>query len=205
MSRHVDDLTQKDTMNTLEYLATGTLPQTLDELYDQHAATAKKVARREHRKMPSCTVEDMEQAIWEHATRKLKHYLRKDPSTVESYMTKAAKQFWSKERTDFMYFTGAYIYTPADVRRILASSAWSRLDECPDVDGRVDVRSAFLTLAPKQAQAVFKLYGLKEEQSTFTEAEGRALRYGIDNIAHRLNSSEGLRPSGFDELVGEAA
>lgn len=201
MSRHADDTSQKDTMDTLEYLQAPTFPQTLEDLYTQHADTAKKIARREHRKMPSCTVEDMEQAIWEHATKQVKYYLGKDAGTIESYMTRAAKQFWSKERIDWMYFNGAYIYTPADVRKILANSAWSRIDECPDVDGRVDVRTAFLTLAPKQAQAVFKLYGLKEDRSTFTKSEMRNLFYGVDNITHRLNSKEGLRPSGFDELI----
>lgn len=187
-------------MDTLTHLEAPALPQTLEDLYTQHAATAKKIARREHRKMPSCTVEDMEQAIWEHASKEVKYYLNKDASTVESYMTKAAKQFWSKERTDYMYFTGSYVYTPADVRKILAASAWSRLDECPDVDGRVDVRGAYAALAPMQARAVFKLYGLKEEQAAFTETEKRNLRYGIDNITHRLNSGLDKRPSDFNTL-----
>lgn len=187
-------------MDTLTYLDAPALPQTLEDLYTTHADTAKKIARREHRKMPSCTVEDMEQAIWEHATKEVKYYLQKDAGTVESYMTKAAKQFWSKERTDFMYFTGSYVYTPADVRRILAASAWSRLEECPDVDGRVDVRGAYLTLAPMQRRAVFKLYGLKEEQSSFSATESRNLRYGIDNITHRLNSGLGKHPSDFNAL-----
>lgn len=200
MSSHDAQSLQKEPMDTLTHPEAPALPQTLTDLYLAHAATAKKVARREHRKMPSCTVEDMEQAIWEHATKKTKHYVGKDASTVESYMTKAAKQFWSRERTDYMYFTGSYMYTPADVRRILAASAWSRLDECPDVEGRIDVRAAYMTLAPMQRRAVYKLYGLKEEQANFTESEGRNLRYGIDNITHRLNSGLDKRPTDFNTL-----
>lgn len=166
-----------------------------------HADTAKKIARREHRKMPGCSVEDMEQAIWEHATRELRYYLGKGANTIETYMTRAAKQFWSKERTDYMYFTGSYAYTPADVRRILEASAWSEADGCPDVEGRMDVRSAFLTLTKIQAKAVFKMYGLKEDSEAFTPLERRNVLRGIDNMTHRLNSGLRKQPSDFNELA----
>lgn len=176
------------------------LPQTVEEIYALHAETAQKVAAREHRKAPSFSVDDMEQAIWEHILTNKEHYFGKTADRIEEFMSKAAKQFWSRERIDFMYFTGNFVYRPQDVRRALEACAWVESEQCPDVDAKLDVRTAFKYLAPQQAKAVFKRYGEKVPHSELSSTEKSNLSYGVENMTHRLNDGLRKKPSNLDDL-----
>jgi len=108
-------------------------------------------------------------------------------------MGRTARTFAAAQRNDYMYFTGAFVYTPKIVAAYLDTCAWQPLEEVPDIDARIDMQEAFVLLrqkAPKQAQAVYKKYALGD---TLSGPEKRNLSAGIETLTHKLNS--GLRLS----------
>ena len=174
------------------------------EFYETYQATAARIAAREHQKLAMFDAEDVEQAIWEHVLTNWKYYAKADAKFVEIYMTKAARGFAQSERIDYMYFTGAFVYTPKLVAAGLETCAWKPIEEVPDVDTRVDLQEAFEQLrakAPKQAEAVFKRYGLGEDD--LSAAERMNVSRGIESLTHRLNSGLRLQAESIDLTVAK--
>ena len=177
------------------------IPGTLDEFLEFHKATIRRVAERKYQRQGFTTPDDIEQAISEHVIREWKHYEGANADQARANFNKAANQYLAKESMDYMHFTGSFVYTPALVRSILENSAWSLIRECPDVEGRVDVREAFETLTPIQQSAVFRRYGLKVPSNETTANEQKNCRRGVDNICARLNRRAGkARTYTLDDL-----
>ena len=172
----------------------------LDAFISYHHDTIKGVALSKGRNLGYTTPDDVEQAIMEHVVRKWHLYSGRPASRVQSYFGKAANQFLNQERLDYMYFSAAYLYTPAEIRRHLRESAWSDLEQCPDVDARIDLHKAFATLTKGRQEAVYKQYGLGIPSSEMSEAEGRAARRGVDDITAYLNHSSGTQSYSFEEI-----
>lgn len=180
--------------------------QMSDEFYTDWLPSAKRIAAREHQGSSILDRDDIEQAIWEHVVKNWKHYTAiDDPKFVEIYMTKAARGYVRQERVDFMYFAGAFIYTPKIVAGFLDTCAWAPLEEVPDIDARVDLREAFELLrksAPKQAAAVFKRYGLGAGES-LSSTESSNLSLGVEAICHRLNSGLRLQAESIELAISK--
>lgn len=178
---------------------TEDLPDAMtDGFFLQYQELAAKTAFSEWKKSPVFAMDDVEQAIWEHVVGNWKYYAVADEENVGKFMTRAARGYVRKERVDYMYFTGAFVYTPKIVAAFLETCAWKPLEEVPDVDARVDVREAFEILrdkAPSQAQAVFKRYALGEELSA---AEQKNVSRGVESLTHRLNSGLRLQAESID-------
>ena len=174
-----------------------------EEFYLDWLPSAQRIAAREHRDSTLFARDDIEQAIWEHVLGNWKHYVAiVDPKFVEIYMTRAARGYVRQERVDFMYFAGAFIYTPKIVAAFLETCAWEPLEEVPDIDARVDLIEAFEQLrksAPKQAAAVFKRYGMGEEG--MDASERKDVSRGVDAICHRLNSGLRLAAESIDLAI----
>lgn len=185
--------------------ATAELPTEMTaDFYEEYLPTAKRIAAREHQKLAMFDTDDVEQAIWEHVLANWKYYARADAKFIEIYMTKAARGFAQGERIDYMYFTGAFVYTPKIVAAYLETCAWKPVEEVPDIDARVDLQEAFVLLsasAPKQAEAVFKRYGLGEDG--LSAAERMNVSRGIESITHRLNSGLRLQAESIDFTVSK--
>lgn len=175
----------------------------LDAFISYHHETIKAIASSKGRNLGYTTPDDVEQEIMKHVVTNWHLYSGKKASTVKSYFEKAANQFLNRERIDYMYFSAAYIYTPAEIRRHLRDSAWVDADQCPDVDARVDLHAAFKTLTKGRKTAVYKQYGLGIPSGELSEAEGRAARRGVDDITAHLNKQEGVRSYSLDELRGK--
>lgn len=182
------------TTATTDLLDSGLISDTMTPaFYEQYQPEALRIAYGQHQRSTIFDVADIEQSIWEHVMMNWKHYATADERLVSFYMKRAAKSFANNQRVEYMYFTGAFIYTPKIVAAYLETCAWEPLDEVPDVDARVDLQEAFNLLresAPAQAGAVFRRYCLKEE---LTESEQKNSRRGVESLTHRLNS--GLRLS----------
>lgn len=180
--------------------------QMTQQFYDDWLPSAIRIAAREHHSSSIYDRDDIQQAIWEHVIRNWKHYQAiEDPKFVEIYMTKAARGYVRQERVDFMYFAGAFIYTPKIVAGFLETCAWAPLEEVPDIDARVDLQEAFALLrksAPKQAAAVFKRYGMGESES-LSSTESSNLRFGIEAICHRLNTGLRLQAESIDLAISK--
>ncbi len=180
--------------------------QMSSQFYEDWLPSAMRIAAREHRNSSIFARDDIEQAIWEHVIKNWKHYAAiEDPKFVEIYMTKAARGYVRQERVDFMYFAGAFIYTPKIVAAYLETCAWKPLEEVPDVDARVDMIEAFTALrksAPKQASAVFKRYGLNEG-AAMSSGERVNVSRGVEAICHRLNSGLRLQSESIDLAISK--
>lgn len=172
----------------------------LDAFISYHHETIKVIAKSKGHSLRYATPDDVEQEIMEHLVKNWHLYAGKKASTVKTYFEKAANQFLNRERIDYMYFSAAYIYTPAEIRRHLRDSAWTDADQCPDVDARVDLHTAFKTLTKGRRIAVYKQYGLGIPSGELSEAEGRAARRGVDDITAYLNKKEGVRTYSLDAL-----
>lgn len=172
--------------------------------YETYAPEAYAIAARNHHRSSIVDVQDIEQAIWEHVLVNWKHYAKAEERFVSIYMAKAARGFMRQERVEHMYATGAFIYTPKITAAYLDTCAWEPLEDVPDIDARVDLQEAFVLLrasAPKQAEAVFKRYGLGEQ---LTESEQKNLSRGVESLTHRLNSGLRLQAESIDLVTRES-
>ena len=172
---------------------TASTDQMTSEFVERYLSTVVRTAAREHKKATIFTIEDMEQAIWEHALSNFSEYADAEPGIVDALMKRAARTYATRQRIEHMYATGSFIYTPKLVAAYLDSCVWEPVEEVPDVDARVDLQEAFADLQqthPKRADAVFKRYGLGEGDS-LSESERKNLERGIESLCHKLNS--GLR------------
>jgi len=147
------------------------------------------------------SIEDVAQAIWEHMMKDWKYYEAADEGLTKHMMRRAARRYCSDQRTQHMYATGAFLYTPGMVRRYLEDAVWCSPEDCKDVEARVDLSEAFAKLSRVQKAAVYKKFGLKEQLVTKAEqvAESRA----VGNITTRLNTGLRLSPDNWGEAQTE--
>lgn len=136
-------------------------------------------------------IDDVAQAIWLHMMEHWSEYENADKGLVIHMAKRAAKQYCEKQRIDYMYATGGYIYTNGMVRRFLEEVVWCAPENSADVDARVDLTEAFEKLPRSQRAAVFKKFALKEPLTTTAEKSAEA--HAITNMTHRLNTGLRLR------------
>jgi hypothetical protein len=136
-------------------------------------------------------IDDVSQAVWEHMMTNWKHYEGKDFALIKHMARRAARNFCMEQRTQHMYATGAFLYTPGMVRRFMEDVVWCHAGDCADVEARADISEAFSYLTKGQKAVLYKKYALKEPLARNAEqvAESRA----VASITHRLNT--GLRMS----------
>ena len=139
-------------------------------------------------------IDDVAQAIWIHMMENWKEYEKADKPLVYYLARRAARTFCAKQRVDYMYATGAFLYTPGIVRRMLETTVYCDPGDAPDVDARADITEALGKLTRVQHAAVYKKFALKEPlNGPEKNAESRA----ITAITHRLNTGLRLLPEGY--------
>jgi hypothetical protein len=159
------------------------------ELYLQLEPLVMDVAASEWKNSTVFSIDDVAQSIWEHMMANWKHYEGREPLLVRHMARRAARNFCKDQRTQHMYSTGAYLYTPGMVRKFLGDVVWCQAGDCVDVEARADLSEAFSYLTTGQKAVLYKKYALREPLARNAEqvAESRA----VAAITHRLNS--GLR------------
>lgn len=162
---------------------------TADWIANVHGEMIAKIAKREHRGLRTLDVDDITQSI--HAEfAQLSHkndFTLWETNGIAALAGKMARKYVNRERTDYMYFSANFIYTPSMVETYLAECVWTELDEVPDVDGRVDVRREFDKLPLNHRQVLFIKYGLGE---TFehTDPRRKMAERALDRLTARLNT-----------------
>lgn len=156
-------------------------------LYEEHSAMVAKVAKREHKGAVTVTVEDVEQAIWLTVAQKIQHLSGYTLHGMADFATKAARSYLVKERIDYMYFMGNFIYTPEIVEKYLKDGLWSKIEDIPDVDGRVDVTHEFNRLPLHDKQILFRKYGLGENPNREDHAARKTAERAVVLITNNLN------------------
>lgn len=158
----------------------------------------QQVAKKEHDRMQTIEQEDIEQALWEFFCEKINHVRGWEAAGIRDLANKVARHYVQTERIDYMYFSGNFVYTPAQVEELLTEAVWREVEEVPDMDGRVDVMREFNNLAIhdkdgrlsetslKRQRLLFRKYGLGESYPKYT-TEGKMIDRTVDRITHKLN------------------
>jgi len=148
-----------------------------------------EVAGREWKRSALYSMEDVTQAIWLHMVDNWPHYANQEEGLIRHMARRAARAFCHEQRNEYMYATGAFLYTPAMVRRFLEDVVFCSPENCKDIEARADISEAYTHLPKQQKAAVYKRYAMGETLISGAEkvAESRA----ITTITARLNN--GLR------------
>jgi len=135
------------------------------------------------------SMHDVAQAIWIHMVENWAHYARQEEGLIRHMARRAARSYCHEQRNQYMYATGAFLYTPAMVRRYLEDVVFCAPENCRDVEARADISEAYEHLPKAQKASIYKRYVLGEPLLGNAEkvAESRA----ITSITNRLNT--GLR------------
>jgi hypothetical protein len=165
-------------------------------LYLELEPLVNDVAGSEWKNSRLFSIDDVSQAIWEHMMANWKHYEGRDLALVKHMARRAARNYCLEQRTQHMYATGAFLYTPGMVRRFLGDVVWCHAGDCVDVEARADISEAFSYLTDGQKAVLFKKYALKEVLSRNAEqvAESRA----VARITNRLNAGLRMAPASPD-------
>lgn len=158
------------------------------DMYLSLEPIVNQVASREWRGSKIFEIEDVAQAIWLHMMENWAEYVKAEPGLVNYMATRAARAYCQRQRVDYMYANGAFLYTQKIVRGMLEQTVFCEPEHATDVDGRADINEAMQHLSKVQRAAIFKKFALKEP---LVGAEKTAESRGVTNITHRLNS--GLR------------
>ena len=158
------------------------------DMYLSLEPIVNQVASREWRGSKIFEMEDVAQAIWLHMVEHWDEYAKADSGLVHFMATRAARNYCQRQRVDYMYANGAFLYTTKIVRGMLEQTVFCDPQNATDIEGRCDIVEAMKHLSKVQRAAIYKKFALKEPlQGKEKSAESR----GINNITHRLNS--GLR------------
>lgn len=162
---------------------------TIDLLHAIHGDMIYKVAKREHRGLRTLEVDDIVQSIWSEFTALSVNndFTLWDAKGVAALAGKMARKYVNRERTDYMYFTANFIYTPAIVEGFLSECIWASVDEVPDVDGRVDVQREYDRLPLNQRQVLFLKYGAGEAFK-HDDPRRKTAERAVERLTSRLNA-----------------
>lgn len=149
----------------------------------------ERIASREAASRHYIDPEDVAQAVRLSIVEEWKIYQGREADQVIAILRRRARRYIEKEVADYMYFSGAYLYTPQQVRYHLETSAWTEMTEHSDINARADVLAAWETLPPATKRAVYRRYALGIPTSEMTDAESRACRRGVDQITERMNKN----------------
>ena len=163
-------------------------------LTNVHGDMLRQIARREHRKVRTLDVEDVEQHVMTtlYSRAKGTDFRLWEKAGIADLAIKISREYVNKERIDYMHFSCAYIYTPSMVEAFLQNCVWNMPQDIPDVDGRIDVIAEFDNLPLRQRQVLFTKYGLGER---FADADPRRRMAdrAVDKITERLNTRVGMK------------
>lgn len=162
------------------------------ELYLQLEPLVNQVASGEWKNSPLFSIDDVAQAIWEHMMANWSHYAGKDEDLVKHMARRAARNYCLEQRNQYMYSTGAFLYTPGMVRRYLEEVVWCLPGDSMDIEARCDISEAYQSLPRGQKAAVYKRYAMGETLIRNSEqvAESRA----VARITNHLNTGLRMRP-----------
>jgi hypothetical protein len=165
------------------------------ELYQALEPMVMDVASGEWKNSNIFSIDDVAQAVWLHMMENWeRHYAGADEALMKHMARRAARGYCKAQRIEYMYSTGAYLYTPKTVRHYLTEVVWCAPEDCADVEARADISEAYKHLTKGMKAVLYKRYALKEPLTKNSEqvAESRA----VAEITHRLNTGLRLHPEG---------
>lgn len=156
--------------------------QTLEDEVD----ISKVIDNAAHRESgASIEFEDLRQELWVFYLEK-KDMVEHDKQ-MASLIGKTARSVARQERIDYMYFSGAFIYTPAMVRTLLADAVWCEVEEAFDIEGRVDVTAALKKQSQRAQGLLYARFALGEKPEGDSD-DRKVIDRAVDSITHELNT-----------------
>lgn len=166
-------------------------------------AVRKAAEQAETRWNKLLDVDDIEQELWMFILERpaTQDYLRGKPAKEQiSALRKTADSICSKEKLDYERFTGNFLYTPADVRRILSRLAG---DERILDDEVIDFGIGFEALEdeyPQYYAAIKDFYFFGREVNNKSD---KNLKYrAVDRLAELMNRKRSKREADRTEGLG---
>lgn len=115
---------------------------------------------------------------------------------LKRYTSKAVND----EATDYMYFTGGYVYDRGTVVHILDDLLWGEAGTIDDAEKRVDVKASYDRMGESYRLAIYKRYALGIIPSRGSEQV--ALSRATDALMHDLNFRSRRAAVPLDEAEG---
>jgi hypothetical protein len=172
-------------------------PSMSEEEYLRYEPMIDQVAAQEWKNSCVFEMDDLAQALWVWVLENRSHLLDRDRDLQFFMIRRYARGWAAGQRVDYMYSTGAFLYTPKLVREYLGNSVYTEPEEAVDVDARVDILRAIKEKVPRApSAAIYKKFALKEELSN---TERAAYYRGVDVITHFLNGEAELTVIPYDE------
>lgn len=164
--------------------------KTIDEWDD----AIQRIAVTEHRGNAATTPEDIAQELWVYLLMNRDSLDDYHEGAVVKMLVKEARKYARSEREDFMYFSGAFIYSGEHVAALLSETTWVNDDEVIDIEGRLDVREHFAKLTPTQQQALFLKYGAGRKN--LSSSQRTSVSRGLKRLTDLMNAA--TPPSGVE-------
>lgn len=166
-------------------------------------AVRKAAQQAETRWNKLLDADDIEQELWMFIVERpaTQNYLRGKSSKEQlKALRKTADSICSKEKLDYERFTGNFLYTPADVRRILSRLAG---DERILDDEAIDFGIGFEALEEEhfhyyEAVRDFYFFGRKVEN----KSDENLKRRSVDKLAELMNRKRSQREADRTEGLG---
>lgn len=131
--------------------------------------------------------EDLEQELWVFYLEELVHTDYPE-GTIVDLIKKRSVRIARDERIDYMQFRGAFIYSPAVVRTILEDAVWVDAEDCPDIEGRIDVSNALAELRPEERKLLHLFFAVPPtDRQDQPGIDYKAIERSIDKISMILN------------------
>lgn len=161
----------------------------MNEEHESEVDFAKVIddaARRESG--ASIEFEDLRQELWVFYLEQKKQ-VEHDKQMVD-LIGRRARGTARQERIDYMYFSGAFIYTPSMVRTLLADAVWCDVEDSFDIEGRVDVTAALKKQSQRAQGLLYARFALGEKTEN-SSPDRFVIDRAIDSITHELNTNSG--------------
>lgn len=164
--------------------------ETRDEFLERVDPIIIKQAHKQLKGSEILEVDDIIQAVRLKFIEEYQHVKGLDDNSISFVAYRAAATYCERERTDYMYFSGSFVYSGEMVDYLLKGHVFNDLDGDTDIEGRADVQAALDHLSVDRRRAVVKHYGYGEK---LTDAErkqrDRALRQMTDYLNRGANKS----------------
>lgn len=158
--------------------------ETRDEFLERVDPIIIKQAHRQHKGSEILEVDDIAQEVRLHFIEKYQHLKGLADDSISYIAYRAAATYCEREREDYMYQSGNFVYYGELVEYLLRNHAYTELDGDTDIEGRVDVQEAVDHLNANQRAAVLKRY---RDDADLSEAERKAADRGLRSITNYLN------------------
>lgn len=160
-------------------------PWDFDEFYEEFNGAFYSIALRCNYPGSGLEADDIVQSYWEMVWAKWDDVSKWQAKIVITNAKRKIATICKTARIETIQASGGWIYTRKEVVDALYYTIWSEVDECPDVEARIDLHRAVKTLGPAQRHAMYRHFALVQDIPNASEK--RNYDRGVENVVSFLN------------------